>query len=42
VLVGDQEELKSRVVEFVSDVLEFPFAQFQDPDGNTLQLRVGR
>jgi predicted enzyme related to lactoylglutathione lyase len=39
------EELKSRGVEFVSDVLEFPWgyvAQFRDPDGNLLQLRQGR
>jgi predicted enzyme related to lactoylglutathione lyase len=39
------EELKSRGVEFVSDVLEFPWgyvAQFEDPDGNLLQLREGR
>ncbi len=39
------EELKSRGVEFVSDVLEFPWgsiAQFQDPDGNRLQIRQGR
>lgn len=39
------EELKSRGAEFVSDVLEFPWgyiAQFQDPDGNRLQLREGR
>ena len=39
------EELKSRGVEFVSDVLEFPWgsvAQFQDPDGNRLQVREGR
>jgi len=39
------ETLKSRGVEFVSDVLEFPWgsvAQFQDPDGNRLQLREGR
>jgi predicted enzyme related to lactoylglutathione lyase len=39
------EELKSRGVEFVSDVLEFPWgyvAQFQDPDGNRLQIREGR
>ena len=38
------EDLKSRGVEFVSDVLEFPWgyvAQFQDPDGNRLQLREG-
>jgi predicted enzyme related to lactoylglutathione lyase len=39
------EELKGRGVEFVSDVLEFPWgyvAQFQDPDGNRLQIREGR
>jgi len=39
------EELKSRGVEFLSDVLEFPWgsvAQFQDPDGNRLQIREGR
>ncbi|HWK29295.1 MAG TPA: VOC family protein [Solirubrobacter sp.] len=39
------EELKARDVEFVSDVLEFPWgsvAQFQDPDGNRLQIRQGR
>jgi predicted enzyme related to lactoylglutathione lyase len=39
------EELKSRGVEFVSDVLEFRgvyVAQFQDPDGNLLPLREGR
>ena len=39
------EELKSRGVEFVSDVLEFRgiyVAQFQDPDGNRLQIREGR
>ena len=39
------EEFKSRGVEFVSDVLEFPWgyvAQFQDPDGNRLQIREGR
>jgi predicted enzyme related to lactoylglutathione lyase len=39
------EELKSRGVEFVSDVLEFPWgivAQFPDPDGNVLQLREAR
>ena len=38
-------ELKSRGVEFVSDVLEFPWgyvAQFEDPDGNRLQIREGR
>jgi predicted enzyme related to lactoylglutathione lyase len=39
------EELKSRGVEFKTDVLEFPWgwvAQFQDPDGNLLQIREGR
>jgi len=39
------EELKSRGVEFVSGVLEFPWgyvAQFKDPDGNLLQIREGR
>jgi predicted enzyme related to lactoylglutathione lyase len=39
------ETLKSRGVEFDTDVLEFPWgwvAQFQDPDGNLLQLREGR
>jgi predicted enzyme related to lactoylglutathione lyase len=39
------EQLKSRGVQFVSDVLEFPggsVAQFQDPDGNLLQVREGR
>ena len=39
------EDLKSRGVEFISDVLEFPWgyvAQFQDPDGNRLQVREGR
>ncbi len=39
------EELKSRGVEFATDVLEFPWgyvAQFQDPDGNRLQIREGR
>ena len=39
------EELKSRGVEFETDVLEFPWgyvAVFQDPDGNRLQLREGR
>jgi predicted enzyme related to lactoylglutathione lyase len=39
------EEMKSRGVEFVSDVIEFPWgsiAQFQDPDGNRLQIRQGR
>ena len=36
------EELKSRGVEFVTDVIEFRglhIAQFKDPDGNVLQLR---
>jgi predicted enzyme related to lactoylglutathione lyase len=39
------EELKSRGVEFDTDVLEFPWgyvAQFDDPDGNRLQIREGR
>jgi predicted enzyme related to lactoylglutathione lyase len=39
------EDFKSRGVNFVSDVLEFPWgavAQFQDPDGNLLQIRQGR
>ena len=39
------EDLKSRGVEFASDVLEFPWgyvAQFQEPDGNRLQIREGR
>ena len=39
------DELKSRGVEFVSDVVEFPWgyvAQFDDPDGNRLQVRQGR
>ena len=39
------EELKSRRVEFVSDVLEFPWgyvAQFQDLDCNRLQIREAR
>ena len=38
------EELSSRGVEFVSDVLEFEWgyvAQFRDPDGNVLQLLQG-
>jgi predicted enzyme related to lactoylglutathione lyase len=37
--------MKARGVEFISDVLEFPWgsvAQFQDPDGNRLQIREGR
>ena len=36
--------LTSRGVEFVSDVIEFRgvyVAQFQDPDGNLLQIREG-
>jgi predicted enzyme related to lactoylglutathione lyase len=39
------EALKSRGVEFDTDVLEYPWgyiAVFQDPDGNQLQLRQGR
>jgi predicted enzyme related to lactoylglutathione lyase len=39
------EELTSRGVEFVSDVIEFRevyVAQFEDPDGNLLQIREGR
>ena len=39
------DELKSRGVEFISDVLEFEWgsvAQFVDPDGNRLQIREGR
>jgi predicted enzyme related to lactoylglutathione lyase len=39
------DELKSRGVEFETDVLEFPWgyvAQFDDPDGNRLQIRQGR
>ena len=39
------EELSSKGVKFVSDVLEFPWgsvAQFEDPDGNRLQIREGR
>ena len=39
------KDMESRGVEFVSDVLEFPWgsvAQFQDPDGNRLQIREGR
>ena len=39
------EALKSRGVKFETDVLEFPWgyiAQFDDPDGNRLQLREGR
>ena len=39
------ESLKSRGVEFDTEVLEYPWgyvAVFQDPDGNRLQLREGR
>jgi predicted enzyme related to lactoylglutathione lyase len=39
------ETLKSRGVQFETDVLEFPWgyvAIFEDPDGNRLQLREGR
>jgi predicted enzyme related to lactoylglutathione lyase len=39
------DELKSRGVEFETEVLEYPWgyiALFQDPDGNRLQLREGR
>ena len=39
------QELKSRGVEFETDALEFPWgyvAQFLDPDGNRLQIREGR
>jgi predicted enzyme related to lactoylglutathione lyase len=39
------DEYKARGVEFVSDLLEFPWgsvAQFVDPDGNRLQIRQGR
>jgi predicted enzyme related to lactoylglutathione lyase len=35
----------ARGVEFVSGLMEFPWgsvAQFQDPDGNLLQIREGR
>jgi catechol 2,3-dioxygenase-like lactoylglutathione lyase family enzyme len=38
------EELQSRGVGFVSDVIEFRgiyIAQFRDPDGNLLQIREG-
>jgi predicted enzyme related to lactoylglutathione lyase len=41
----EYEALKSRGVKFDTDVLEFPWgyvAQFEDPDGNRLQLREGR
>jgi predicted enzyme related to lactoylglutathione lyase len=41
----EYEALKSRGVKFETDVLEFPWgyvAQFDDPDGNRLQLREGR
>jgi predicted enzyme related to lactoylglutathione lyase len=39
------ETLESRGVKFETGVLEFPWgyvAQFEDPDGNRLQLREGR
>jgi catechol 2,3-dioxygenase-like lactoylglutathione lyase family enzyme len=39
------EALKSRGVEFDTEVLEYPWgyvAVFHDPDGNRLQLREGR
>jgi predicted enzyme related to lactoylglutathione lyase len=39
------ETLKSRGVNFETDVLEFPWgdvAIFEDPDGNRLQLREGK
>lgn len=39
------DELKERGVNFVTDVLEFPWgwiAVFEDPDGNRLQIRQGR
>jgi predicted enzyme related to lactoylglutathione lyase len=39
------EELKSRGVQFETDVLEYPWgyvALFVDPDGNRLQIRQGR
>ena len=42
---GVVETLKARGVTFLTDVIEFPWgyvAQFQDPDGNRLQLREGR
>jgi predicted enzyme related to lactoylglutathione lyase len=41
----EYEALKSRGLKFETDVLEFPWgyvAQFDDPDGNRLQLREGR
>jgi predicted enzyme related to lactoylglutathione lyase len=39
------EELRSRGVEFETDVQEYPWgyvALFEDPDGNRIQLREGR
>jgi predicted enzyme related to lactoylglutathione lyase len=39
------EELKSRGVQFETDVVEYPWgsvALFVDPDGNRLQIREGR
>jgi predicted enzyme related to lactoylglutathione lyase len=44
-LQKDYDALKARGVKFDSEVLEFPWgyiAQFEDPDGNRLQLREGR
>jgi predicted enzyme related to lactoylglutathione lyase len=41
----EMDTLRSRGVEFKTDMLEFPWgyvAQFEDPDGNLLQLRQGR
>lgn len=41
----EYEALASRGLRFKTDVLEFPWgyvAQFEDPDGNLLQLREGR
>jgi predicted enzyme related to lactoylglutathione lyase len=39
------EELRTRGVQFETDVLEYPWgyvALFEDPDGNRLQIREGR
>ena len=39
------DELKSRGVNFETDVLEYPWgyiALFEDPDGNRLQIRQGK
>jgi hypothetical protein len=44
-LPEDLEELESRGVEFVTEVLELVWgyaAQSLDPDGNGLQIRKGR